>query len=77
MFTYEPTAVLWYEHATMADLMADLQIMLEGLPPRATLRVRTSLPEAWDAIPAWCEARGYHTVHMSDTYEGTREGAQL
>jgi hypothetical protein len=72
---YEPSTILWYEHATMADLMADLQIMLAGLPLRATLRVRTSLPEAWDALPAWCEAHGYRIVYRSDTYEGALEGA--
>src|SRR5258707_3697983 len=75
MSAYEPTTVLWYEHATMADLMADLQIMVEGLPPGAALRVRTSLPGAWDAIPGWCETRGCLIVHKSDTHEGAREGA--
>lgn len=75
IFTYETSAVLWYEHATIADLMADLQIMLAGLPPGAVLRVRTSLPAACDMIPAWCGPRGYRIVHKSDTYEGAREGA--
>jgi len=75
MSAYEPTAVLWYEHATMARLMADLAILSQGLPAGGVLRVRTSLREAWDTIPGWCETRGYLIVHKSAAYEGAREGA--
>jgi len=60
-----PPIVCEYGSLELPSLLSELQKMARALLPGGRLRLVSELPDAWVAIPAWCQATGYTLAWQS------------